>query len=203
MDNGSLDETQQVLAEELAKIPQLPIRSIRVEKNIGYGFGVMSGVHAAKGDIIAWTHADLQTDVRDIFDGYQFFLSTENPENTFLKGKRKNRHFLDALFTHGMAALSSIALNKRLDDINAQPKMFHVNFLKLMRNPPNDFSLDLYALYLAVKNNFKILEIPVCFNKRLHGEAKGGGSWKTKIRLIRRTCKYIFQLKNELLSGER
>lgn len=200
VDNGSTDNTPVVLSKELKRISNPSIRSLRVEKNIGYGFGIMSGVRAAKGDIIAWTHADLQTDVSDVFIGYEEFSKQPHPECTFLKGTRKNRPLMDKFFTWCMGAISSLALGQRLDDINAQPKMFHNGFIDLMQNPPDDFSLDLYVLYLAKKNGMNIIEQPVYFRKRLYGEAKGGGgsSIITRFKLIKRTFAYIFRLKNDI-----
>ena len=203
VDNGSTDQTPEILNEELSKVSDSMIRSIRVETNIGYGNGILNGIKASKGEVIAWTHADLQTDVHDIFQGYEVFLQASNPQQTFLKGIRKKRPVLDELFTYGMGVLSSLMLGQKLHDINAQPKMFHRSFLELMQNAPLDFSLDLYVLYLAKKNHFEILEIPVLINKRLYGEAKGGsgGNWRTKVRLIRRTLNYIYKLKHEIRLG--
>lgn len=203
VDNGSTDDTPNRLKKELELVEQSGIRSIRVEKNIGYGFGIMSGVNMAKGEVIAWTHADLQTDVNDILMGYETMKKQSNSEYTFLKGVRKNRPLMDAFFTWCMGVLSSIVLGQKLHDINAQPKMFSRSFLGLMQNPPNDFSLDLYVLYLAKKNKINITELPVDFHKRQFGEAKGGGgsSLKTRLRLIKRTFTYIFKLKREIKSG--
>jgi len=155
----------------------------------------MAGVKIAKGEIIAWTHADLQTDVKDVYDGYILIKSQSNQEKTFLKGSRKERPFIDLILTQGMGIMSSIMLGKKLNDINAQPKMFHRSFLKLADDAPDDFSLDLYFYYTAVKNKMKILNLPVYFKDRLYGEAKGGGSslW-TRIKVIKRTMKYIMKL---------
>ena len=91
-------------------------------------------------------------------------------------------------------------LGVSLNDINAQPKMFNRAFYdKFMRkNAPYDFSLDLFLLYQAQKNDYSVLEVPVIFADRQYGEAKGGGSWKTKFRLIKRTAAYIMELKGKL-----
>lgn len=203
VDNGSTDDTPNKLKKELELLEHTRIRSIRVEKNIGYGFGIMAGVNLAKGEVIAWTHADLQTDVNDIFIGYNEMKKQSNTEYTFLKGVRKNRPLMDAFFTWCMGVISSFVLGQKLHDINAQPKMFSRSFLGLMQNPPNDFSLDLYVLYLAKKNKINITELPVDFHKRQFGEAKGGGvsSIKTRLKLIKRTFAYIFKLKREIKSG--
>jgi len=50
-------------------------------------------------------------------------------------------------------------------------------------------------LYKAKKMNYSIIDFPVFFNKRLFGEAKGGGSIRTKIKLSIRTFTYILESK--------
>jgi hypothetical protein len=67
-----------------------------------------------------------------------------------------------------------------------------------MDDAPWDFSLDLYVLYLAQSRGLKLIEQPVEFGARLHGEAKGGGSLRGKLRLTRRTLDYIFALRRRL-----
>ena len=200
VDNGSTDDTPDVLLKELESINNASIRSVRVEKNIGYGHGILAGVKEAKGEIIAWTHADLQTDIKDVYNGYAIFMSQSNQEKTFLKGSRKERPFVDHILTWGMGKISSIMLGKKLNDINAQPKMFHRTFLKLAGDAPDDFSLDLYFYCVAVKNKMNILDLPVSFKDRLYGVAKGGGGssiW-TRIKVIKRTSKYILKLSNQM-----
>ena len=34
--------------------------------NIGYGYGIKSGIKHSSGKIISWTHADLQFDINDV-----------------------------------------------------------------------------------------------------------------------------------------
>ena len=104
---------------------------------------------------------------------------------------------MDVFFTFGMQIVVYILLRQKLDDINAQPKLFSKEFYitYIKDNAPSDFSLDLYLLYQAKINNFKIKEIPVFFKDRIHGEAKGGGSLKGKINLVMRTFKYILKLR--------
>lgn len=198
VDNGSTDNSNKVI-EDFAKQYSY-IKTIRIEKNIGYGFGILSGLKEARGDVLAWTHADMQTDLKDAIVAYDEYLKY-NDTNVFVKGKRKKRKFAEQFFTFGMQVIASIVLGEKLDDINAQPKLFSREFYKKhMNNAPYDFSLDLYALYFG-KKYCKIVEIPVYFNKRMHGEAKGGGSFKTRIKLIKRTFNYIFELKKTLKLG--
>ena len=195
VDNGSVDNTFNALLN--LNLPS-NIVPIRVEKNIGYGNGILFGLKHAKGEIVSWTHADLQTDVSDVLRGFNLFEKELISRNCMVKGVRKNRNILDAFFTFSMGVYSSILLSTWMYDINAQPKIFHREFLKEFKNPPLDFSLDLYLVHFFKSNKIAVKTFPVIFNKRLYGEAKGGGSFKGKYKLILRTLKYIRKLKNNL-----
>ena len=198
VDNGSTDSTPQVMEQALQGEHNKQFKTLRIEKNIGYGHGIMEGVRIASGEVIAWTHADLQTDPADVLEAYKIFVDHPEYPNCILKGRRVGRNPLDALFTGGMSILSTLLLREHFSDVNAQPKMFHRNFLEKLTESPKDFSLDLYLLYQARVQKYQILEHHVNFGKRLFGESKGGGTLKGKLRLIQRTWKYMIKLKREL-----
>ena len=197
VDNGSTDSTTAVLSNELID-KETFLKSVSITHNLGYGHGIMTGVRVARSEVISWTHADLQTDPTDVINAYSIYIKSPDYINCILKGKRIGRNMFDAFFTFGMGILSSFLMGVKLNDINAQPKMFHRSFLEKITDAPNDFSLDLYLLYQAKKNGFNIIEYPVHFGKRLHGEAKGGGSLKGKWKLIKRTWAYMKELKEKL-----
>ncbi len=199
VNNGSTDNSKEVFAKSLEALNDKRFSVVDVPVNQGYGYGILYGLSQAKGDILAWTHADMQTDPQDVITAYRVFLQ-HNDAHLFVKGRRRERKNVAAFFSWAMQVISSLALKSPLDDINAQPKLFSRNFYEkylVTEEAPKDFSLDLYALYKAEKFE-KIYNIPVIVSKRLHGEAKGGGSVKTKIKLIIRTFTYIFKLKRSL-----
>lgn len=84
VDNGSTDGTPAVLQDLLPSYPGC--RRVRVEKNQGYGFGILSGLAAADSNILGWTHADMQTDPQDALRGLGLFAN--HGENIFVKGHR-------------------------------------------------------------------------------------------------------------------
>jgi len=195
VDNGSSDNT----FESLLSLSLPPnIVPVRVEENLGYGNGILYGLNLAKGEVLSWTHADLQTDVSDVLTGFKKFKNQLISKSCMVKGERKNRNLLDFFFTFSMGIYSSIILNKWMYDINAQPKIFHRSFLNEFHNPPLDFSLDLFLIYFFKSKNIEVNSLPVLFNKRKYGEAKGGGSFKGKIKLVIRTLNYIHKLKKNL-----
>ena len=140
----------------------------------------------------------MQTNPTDVLEAYKTFVNHPDYPKCILKGRGVGRNPLDALFKAGMSIISTLPLREKLSDVNAQPKMFHRDFLEKLTESPKDFSLDLYLLFEARLCGFPILEYPVHFGKRLHGESKGGGTLKGKWRLIRRTMSYMLKLKRDL-----
>ena len=198
VNNGSTDGSAGVMNYELRQPRNQFARRVDVPVNEGYGYGILAGLKAGRGEYLAWTHADLQTDPNDVLLGFERLMRELRPEQCFVRGRRIGRPGFDKLFTSGMGLVASTALRAPLHDINAQPKIFHRQLFESFKNPPHDFSLDLYVLYQAHKAGLKILEQPVEFAVRQHGEAKGGASLKGKVRLTRRTLSYIFRLRRQL-----
>ena len=194
VDNGSTDASSKVLKELLPQYSSC--KTVRVEENQGYGFGILSGLREAQGDVIGWTHADLQTDPQDVLQAVDFFK--ESPVKTFVKGKRYGRPFMDIIFTVGMSVFETFLLKKRMWDINAQPTLFSKEFFDSWTEPPHDFSLDLYAYYQAHMHKLKIYRFPVRFGERAHGTSHWNVNWSAKKKFIQRTFQFSLELKKRL-----
>jgi len=192
VDNGSTDNSESILKAYLNIYPNLKI--VKIENNIGYGNGILKGLKAAKGTFLGWTHADLQTNPEDALKGLEFLKN----DHTFVKGRRYGRPLFDRIFTVFMSIFETILLGKRLSDINAQPTMFSRKFFETWENPPNDFSLDLFAYYFAKKNKLTVVRFPVFFGKRLHGISHWNIDLRSKLKFINRTIKYSFKLRINL-----
>lgn len=194
VDNGSTDESPSVLRSLLPAYPNC--RSVRVEKNQGYGFGILTGLRAATGDILGWTHADMQTDPLDTLRGLELF--EKHGSNSFVKGRRYGRPLGDVAFTVAMSFFETLLLAKPLWDINAQPTMFSRQFFETWHEPPHDFSLDLYAYYLARSTGLRVHRFPVLFGDRAHGVSHWNVNWAAKRKFIRRTIDFSLQLRKSL-----
>jgi glycosyltransferase involved in cell wall biosynthesis len=194
VDNGSTDSTVEVLQKLLPKYPGC--RSIRVEQNQGYGFGILSGLRAAEGQILGWTHADMQTDPQDALLGLDLFK--KHGDNIFVKGRRYGRPFMDVVFTLGMSMFETMLLVKPMWDINAQPTMFTRKFFNEWSSPPDDFSLDLYSYYQAKAQGLNVCRFPVKFSEREYGVSHWNVNWAAKWKFIRRTVNFSMQLKKKI-----
>lgn len=196
VNNGSQDDSAEILKGSLPKYPFA--RSIEIKVNQGYGQGILAGLSSAKGRFIGWTHADLQADPADVIKAFELIAEQKDPENSYVKGLRRNRSLFDSFFTWGMSVFESFYLGHLLRDINAQPNIFSRKFFESWRSPPQDFSLDLYALYQAKKSSLKIIRFPVSFPRRIHGRSSWNTGLQAKWRFIERTVKFSKTLKKDL-----
>jgi len=195
VNNGSNDLSETILLN-LKKNYNF-LKTIRLKKNNGYGNGVLQGLKKAKGQYISWTHADLQTDPYDVIIGFEKFKKELSPK-IFIKGNRLGRPFKDVVFTIGMSIFETILLKNFFWDVNAQPNIFHKNFFNMLEKIPLDFSFDLFFYFNAKKKNLKILRFPVKYPRRKFGVSHWNTDFKNKMKFIKRTIKYSFQLKKEL-----
>ena len=197
VNNGSKDNSQEILDILIPKYPFA--RIVKVEVNQGYGFGITSGLNEAKGEFIGYTHADMQTDPADPIKALEIIEKQTNPKNCYLKGDRKGRPLFDQFFTMGMSLFETIYLRTKLWDINAQPNIFHKSFFDSVKGScPKDFSLDLYLLYMAKKKGLKVIRFDVVFPERIHGESSWNTGLASKWKFIKRTLDFSVKLKKEL-----
>jgi glycosyltransferase involved in cell wall biosynthesis len=195
VDNGSTDGTADLLGRELAR-PELRFaRAIRVPKNRGYGHGIHAGLLAARGELVGFSHADMQCDPADLFVAYHRLRVEPDSRRVLVKGKRARRPVGPSTLTHGMAAFASVILGRRLGDINAQPKVFHRDHLERLVAPPDGMPFDLYVLYVALRAGMTIATIPVTFGTRAHGRSKWAFSIASRYRTIAATMLYICRLR--------
>jgi glycosyltransferase involved in cell wall biosynthesis len=194
VDNGSTDTSPAVLQSLLPRYPGC--RSVRVAVNQGYGFGILSGLKASSGEILGWTHADMQTDPQDALQGLKLF--DRHGPDILVKGRRYGRPAADVFFTIGMSVFETFLLGKPLWDINAQPTMFSRKFFQTWQNAPHDFALDLYAYYRALQAGLRVYRFPVRFGARAHGVSHWNVNWAAKRKFIRRTVDFSLQLRKSI-----
>lgn len=199
VDNGSSDDSAAVLQGLLGAADsdgRDGVRWVRVPVNQGYGFGITSGLAAARAQVIGWTHADLQTDPADVLRAVPLFEG--GGTRMLVKGRRYGRPVADRVFTAGMSAFETVLLRRPLRDINAQPTLFSRELVERWGTPPTDFSLDLFALYSAAALGFEIRRFPVIFAPRKWGTSSWNTDFAAKRRFIRRTLDFSLSLRKSL-----
>jgi len=195
VDNGSTDGTSALLRSLAADRTYPFLSPVYVEINRGYGDGILQGLRAARGSVLAWTHADLQTDIADVRIAYDLYEARRQNGRCVVKGRRRGRPLADCLLTGGMSLLSSVVLGTVLRDVNAQPKLFGRDVYRMISNAPEDFSLDLYWYVISKRARYAVYEFPVSFGKRTSGISKSAPNWSGRLRTIWRTVLNILRLR--------
>lgn len=197
VDNGSTDSSEQVLRAALMERPFLRVVTVP-SPNIGYGHGILTGLAAAEGDVLAWTHADGQTPPADVLRAWELWKSLPDRQHVLVKGRRRQRPFADAAFTAGMSAWATLLLQTPLHDINAQPKLFARGLYKQFQQPPHDLSLDVYLLWLAKRTGARVHNLDVHFGERAHGQSRWATSARARAKAVQRTLAFLWKLSRSL-----
>lgn len=197
VNNGSNDNSNIIMQELKEKYHFIKIENVDINK--GYGYGILKGLKVANGDYLCWIHADLQFNPSEIEKGIQYLKDNNYPKNVFIKGLRTNRPWADNFFTLGMSIYESLILKEKLWDINAQPTLIPKELYKTWKNPPYDFSLDLYAYYTAKIQKYRIHRYKVIQHEREEGKSSWNTGLKSRIKLIKRVLNYSKNLKRSIL----
>jgi glycosyltransferase involved in cell wall biosynthesis len=193
VDNGSTDDTKQILEKLL---PQSGVSSLRVEKNVGYGNGIKVGLRSLNTEYLGWIHADLQTSPNEILKMSEKILMPEVPE--LIKGFRKNRPLADRFYTAGMSLYSSIKLRCLIRDANGQPTIMSRSLYDTWENIPDDFSIDISCLHTAISKKAKIYRVHTNFGPRKYGYSSWNTGILSRLKLTKRTIKFINELAREI-----
>lgn len=196
VDNGSVDCTHERI-ESCIKNRDF-FKMVTVEKNQGYGYGLLEGMKVAQGQYIGWIHADLQFSPLLFVDIINDIEKKDTKGIVYYKGLRTNRPKMDLLFTLGMSCFETIYFRKKFWDINAQPTMMGRELWNKAINPPFGFSLDLYFYYLALVNNCEIHRFISPQKERTYGHSSWNTGFSARIKLVKRTLRDSREIKNNL-----
>ena len=194
VNNGSNDESEQVLNRLKDSGLGSWFRIVHVTQNQGYGYGLWSGLVTTTANVVAWSHADLQCDPKDVLRAYSI-LKTRNDPYLIIKGSRAGRNGKDRFVSRVFEFFALLILGLNIREINAQPKVFSRGLLNFERlSPPKTFAFDLYMLYQAKRAGARIEEIRVEFPSRIHGVSKWASNFFNRYKTILGMIRYMFQL---------
>ena len=198
VNNGSTDESYNIIEENKFKIKNLKI--INIKNNIGFGNGVKKGILNSSNELVCYTHGDLQVNLKYIVEALNY-INHEKNKNIFIKAIRKKRGIIDIFFTMLMSIYNSIIFLEYLFDIHSQPNMFFKPDKKIISEAPDDMLIDLYFYAYFKKKKFKIHRFNVYFEIRRFGEGtneKISKKIKYSIYSLKKSIKILKDFKNIL-----
>ena len=190
-----MSDCEAVLRDLLSRPAYAFARSVTVDVNQGYGHGMATGLHAARGRVLAFSHADMQCDPLAVFQAFDALKDEGHGAKVIVKGRRRGRAWPQQLITHGMSLWATLVLWRPLSDINAQPKVFPAGLLPHLKAMPTGFEFDVYVLYRALSLGYRLKTVPVVFGTRAHGESKWAATTVGRWRTILRVAGYILALR--------
>lgn len=196
VNNGSTDDTDEILLEQ--KFYHKNISILKIKENKGYGHGIKEAIKKVESDIYIWAHGDLQTPMIDIISSLKLALETKSK---IAAGSRLTGGF-QKFQSRTFDCIISATLGFQAYDINAQPKIFPSKFKKFFTSSscPNDFALDMYFFKVFNDLNENIYRFEVKFEDRIEGEAKGGqSSIMTRLFLLFKMCRSALKLRRQKL----
>jgi glycosyltransferase involved in cell wall biosynthesis len=168
VDNGSWDRTAEIIKELAARNASVVYH--RVEKNQGYGFGVLSGIPVCKGPWIGAIPADGQVDAEDVV---RLFEAAEAANGKVL-AKVRRRFRMDGLLRKVVSTGFNVFVRVlwpqlRSIDINGSPKLLPAECIRGMNLKSRDWFLDAEIMVKAHYMGLRVLELNV------FGRLRGNG----------------------------
>jgi hypothetical protein len=178
VDGSSTDGTAAEIERQIALHPEKKITLIHQGQGKGKGDAVRKGFAAATGDILVIQDADLTAPPEDL---PKFFNAMVQGKGEYINGSRlvypmekQAMRFLNLLANKFFGLLFSWLLNQRFRDTLCGTKMISRNNYDILAanraffgdfDPFGDFDL----IFGSVKQNFKVIEVPVTYRARTYG----------------------------------
>jgi glycosyltransferase involved in cell wall biosynthesis len=167
-DNGSTDRTGEILRRFAAE--GLPVVYHRVERNEGYGNGILRSIPVCSAPWIGVIHGDGQVDAEDAARLFEVLKHTDGR----VLGKVRRRFRMDGLTRKAVSVLYNgfvWVLWPRLGsiDVNGSPKIMHRDVLSAMQLQSKDWFIDPEMIIKAYYLHVRVLEMNVFARMRSKG----------------------------------
>ncbi|MFH1371309.1 MAG: glycosyltransferase [Planctomycetota bacterium] len=178
VDGSSTDGTAEEIENQIKKHPQRQIRLIHQGSGRGKGDAVRKGFVAATGDVLVIQDADLTAPPEDL---PKFYAALRDGKGEYINGSRlvypmekQAMQFLNLLANKFFGTLFTWLLGQRFRDTLCGTKMIRKKDYEVIAanrayfgdfDPFGDFDL----IFGAVKQNLKVIEVPVRYQARTYG----------------------------------
>ena len=172
VDDGSKDGTREILQTLNGK---KKVHVILHEKNQGKGAAVVTGMQAAKGEIILIQDADLEYDPRDypiLLKPLQEGIADVVYGSRFLGGSHRVTMFWHQVANKLLTFMTNILYDSILTDMETGYKVFHRKVIEGMSIRAKRFNFEPEFTAKILKRKYRIYEVAISFNPRDYTEGK-------------------------------
>lgn len=186
IDNGSWDQTGQIIKEWASRNPSVLYH--RVEKNEGYGNGVRSGIPLCTAPWVGINLADLPVEAHEVVKLYEIAANTRTPKLFKIRRRFRMEGPLRRIVstTYNLVARLFFGDLGTLD-INANPKLLPRVYLQRMNLESKDWFLDLEVTIKAKRMGLGVFETNVFaqMNPGRSSAVKAATCWEFAVNLLR------------------
>ena len=172
VDDGSEDGTRSILHELDG---QKKVRVILHAYNQGKGAAVVTGLNAAKGDVLLIQDADLEYDPRDypiLLKPIKEGIADVVYGSRFLGGSHRVTMFWHMVANRLLTFMTNILYNTILTDMETGYKVFRREVIEGMTIRAKGFNFEPEFTAKILKRNYRIFEVPITFNPRDYAQGK-------------------------------
>jgi glycosyltransferase involved in cell wall biosynthesis len=172
VDDGSKDGTRDILQKMDGK---KKVRVIMHEKNQGKGAAVVTGMKAAKGDVLLIQDADLEYDPREyptLLKPIQEGIADVVYGSRFLGGPHRVTMFWHQVANKLLTFMTNILYDSILTDMETGYKVFRRNVIEDMTIKAKRFNFEPEFTAKILKRKHRIFEVSISFNPRDYSEGK-------------------------------
>lgn len=172
VDDGSSDGTREMLKKLDGK---KKVRVILHEGNHGKGAAVVTGLKAAKGDVLLIQDADLEYDPRDypvLLQPIREGVADVVYGSRFLGGPHRVTMFWHLVANQLLTLMTNVLYNTILTDMETGYKVFRRKVIENMNIRARRFDFEPEFTAKVLKRHYRIFEVPISFNPRDYSQGK-------------------------------
>jgi SAM-dependent methyltransferase len=166
VDNASVDGTSEILQRLAEELPE--VRTVRVFPNRGYGWGVLHGLRACRGQAVGFMAGDGQIRPEDVVLTFRRFEVGDcdvAKVRRVTRGDGPIRNFISVCWNF----LFSLGLGRYVTDGNGTPKVFRRAALEELRLVSRDWFVDSEVWMKGLSRGWRFAEVDVDFLPRQEG----------------------------------
>ncbi|HET6596002.1 MAG TPA: glycosyltransferase family 2 protein [Anaerolineales bacterium] len=172
VDDGSKDGTRDALQNMAG---QTTVRVILHERNRGKGAAVVTGLRAARGDVLLIQDADLEYDPRDystLLRPIEEGLADVVYGSRFLGAPHRVTMFWHMVANRLLTLMTNVLYNTILTDMETGYKVFRREVIDGMTIRAKRFDFEPEFTAKVLKRKYRIFEVPISFNPRDYSQGK-------------------------------
>ena len=173
VDNGSRDGTRSIVQRLERAEPE--VRGVYLDKNAGYGGGILAGMAEADADIVGYMWGDAQVAADDVIRVYRR-LVVDNADLAKARRVQRTDGWQRTLITKVYNTVTLTLFHVTSSDANGCPKLFRRSAWEALAPESTDWFLDPEIMIGAARLGLKKAEVDVVARPRVAGKSKVGGA---------------------------